>query len=248
MVKSIGLREKPFHRGTRVREGKTVKTYVGIVLDRSGSMQSLQSEVVGAFNDQVDAIKKMAKEQDVKVTLVTFSTTVDEATLLHRDARHLKPLYESNYRPDGMTSLFDAMGDTITEFKRVEDYDDPDVAFLLIVITDGEENSSKRFSRNDIRRLVDDTNEDGRWTITYLGTNQNVLAVTQSIGLKIGNAGAWNFSNDGLREASRSLTYAIGNYGDSRLRGDTAVNCFYSNTSVGLANADNADDDNKSNK
>lgn len=230
MVSTIGLRKRRAHRGLK-RE--CCKTYVGIILDRSGSMGHLADEVVEAFNDQVDAIKKMAREQEVVVSFVTFSTFVDSVTILHKNVRSLKPLRRNQYRPGGMTALYDAMGDTIYEFEQVEDYDDPDVAFLLIVITDGEENNSKRFNNHKLRRAVERTEADGRWTITYLGTNQDVWAVAQEIGLKIGNVGSWDHSTGGLREASLDLTRSIGTYGESRLAGTVTSNSFYVDTKVG---------------
>jgi uncharacterized protein YegL len=137
------------HRKTRSKVAKTkregrkeLKTYISLILDKSGSMASCFEPTIKHFNDTIsktirDATKE--SESDVFVSLVTFNTEVDEI-MFNTDPGKLEKLSRKNYSPSGGTALFDAVGDTIAKLEQQTDITDKRNSYVIIVISDGEEN------------------------------------------------------------------------------------------------------------
>ena len=132
-----------------------------------------------------------------------------------------KKLEWTDYRPNGCTPLFDAMGQSVTELKRYVTEKD---VVLVTVITDGYENASKQFRGSDIKKLVSDLKEKG-WVFAYIGTNQDVDAVANEIGVR--SRMNYHYSDTGARvmfeieSRSRSSLYdRIARYGRSIVEDD----------------------------
>lgn len=234
-----GLRRKrPFEplskkQGLKKRASKN-KAYVAIVLDRSSSMNSIRRETIDMFNEQVDAIK--SSETPTIVSLVTFSSVVDDCEILHEKARFLRKLNYNNYRPCGMTALYDAIGMTLNEFLDHHDFGKNDASFLVVVITDGQENASTQYDHDQIQNMIEEFEDSECGTVTFLGANINVRQFVDDFGIKIGNAGVFTANAAGVRNASRSLRYATSQYLDNVGAGELKSSCFYAGTSVGLDN------------
>ena len=126
-----------------------------IVLDSSGSMASIARATVEVFNQQLAAIKDGAKreDQDATVTYTTFGEShapVSEK-FVDKPTHHLRELTLVDYRPDGNTPMFDAIGATLTSMVNLPRANDPECSFVMMVITDGDENASTKWKED---RLV----------------------------------------------------------------------------------------------
>lgn len=186
----------------RVKRPKIRKTYVTIVLDRSGSMDAMRREAVDMFNDQVKVINENAGKIETRVSLVTFNDMVSKPEIWLAAPGELKPLTIAQYEPHSGTAMYDAVGMTIDKLLEVDDASDDSVAFLMIILSDGMENSSKKFTANDILEKVQKCEATGRWTFTYIGANQNLAELSKHIGIKESNMALFQATGDGLNYVS----------------------------------------------
>jgi uncharacterized protein YegL len=161
-----------------------VKVFNLIILDESGSMQSIKSATIRGFNEVVQTVKGVEKqfpEQEHFISLVSFNGLGIKTILFNEPVKTLEELDERKYQPDSMTPLYDAMGFSITKLnKELEDKTDYNV--LVTILTDGEENDSKEYNGKSIKKLVEEMKQKG-WTFTYIGANHYVekFAMTISI-------------------------------------------------------------------
>ena len=166
---------------------KTVKVYNLIILDQSGSMQSIYAPALSGVNETLQTIR-MAKEdhpdQEHFVTLVAFDGTPQEGLRYNviydsAPATEIKDITSAQYRPYGNTPLFDAMGKAINELRDKTKEED---IVLVTIITDGYENASREYNGSAIKALVEEMRKKG-WVFTYIGANQDVDKVAESIAI-----------------------------------------------------------------
>ena len=163
------------------------KTYVAIVLDRSGSMKfpiELKEKTVIGYNEQVQQIKANATEGEYFVSLVTFNGEVYEH-VWNAPAEDLKESTMESYKPGGATALLDAEGYVIDKLLKTTDPTDENNAYLVIVITDGHENSSIHFSADKLKSMKGDLSN---WTFTYMGCDKDSIEkLARSTGTAVAN-------------------------------------------------------------
>jgi len=158
------------------------------LLDETGSMNSHLQTTISAFNEYTDSLRR--EKPELRVTLTLFSTGKHETLATLLPIAQLPALSTSNYHPNGGTPLYDAIGRVVTETEIAVTGmkaagTDPDV--LVTILTDGEENSSKEFSRDAIFRLIQ-RKEAEDWTFVYLGADHDAWAVASSIGVRADRA------------------------------------------------------------
>jgi hypothetical protein len=139
--------------------------HYALILDQSGSMQSLKQEVISSYNEQVDAIKKLKKsnpDSEIKFTLCIFNDEI-EFKFISQDIARMRKIKPDDYQPDSCTALYDAMGITIT---KIRDHLKPGDQVFIAIFTDGLENASTDFSAGDIRKLLVQADENG-WTVRF---------------------------------------------------------------------------------
>jgi Mg-chelatase subunit ChlD len=145
-------------------------TYVGLVLDESGSMDYHFSEAIEGFNLQLDTLRRLS-EHEVRVWLNFFNERVREK-LVGVPVSSLKNLNETNYQPGGGTALLDGIGRTISQLKE-NDKGDPKSAFLIVAFSDGQENESRTWSWKTLGVEVQRLQNTGRWTFVFIGPRAN---------------------------------------------------------------------------
>lgn len=173
-------------------------THITVILDRSGSMQAVRSDVVGGFNAFLDEQKKTPGE--CTFTLAQFDTN-DPFEVL----RDFAPLIEvqplgDEYLPRGGTPLFDAVGrgilDTGHRLAALPEDKRPGKV-IFVIITDGLENSSREFTRGQVFEMTRHQQEKYSWQFVYIGANQDAMATGPTLGVA----------------SSHSLTYGAANSG-----------------------------------
>jgi uncharacterized protein YegL len=205
---------------------------VAIVLDKSGSMLPIKKKTLEALNKNIVTIKEQAAQsgQDTTVTLVTFGSRVDQE-FFNRPVDSLKELRDGDYRIDGMTALFDAVGQTIERFQAMPDSGEKNVSFLILVITDGAENASSRWNPASLNAEIRRVQQTDRYTLAFLLPQGNKLGFCRQFSVPEGNVQEWETSDKGVEEYSRQTTKGIGSYYAARAAGQSSVKTFYSDMS-----------------
>ena len=146
-------------------------TELVFVLDRSGSMHGLEQDTVGGFNALIE--KQKTVEGKCFVTTVLFN---GEMRTVHDrlELAEIPPMTEKDYQPGGCTALLDALGDTIRHIARIHKYARPEDVpehTLFVIMTDGLENASHRYTGDEVRRLVEHEKEKYGWEFLFLAAN-----------------------------------------------------------------------------
>ena len=169
------------------------KLYAHVVLDRSGSMQSCASDAVGGYNAYAAKLPETAR-----VSLTLFDS---EGVDLIRDAvaPAVAGMRADEYVPRAATPLYDAIGRTIADAeKRCAGFD----RVALVILTDGHENASREFTREDILKLLTRKQEQDGWLVIYLGANQDAWEVGQKFGSSSPNTMSFDAMNASVVMAS----------------------------------------------
>jgi uncharacterized protein with von Willebrand factor type A (vWA) domain len=178
-------------------------TEIAVVLDRSGSMVSTKTDAEGGFNHFIDEQRKVPGR--CNVSLMQFDTTFESVYA----SRPISDVPKLELLPRGGTALLDAIGKTINELgarlATMPEADRPGKVILLIV-TDGEENSSKEFTYAKIDELIRQQRDAYQWNFIFIGANQDAIATAAKIGIG----------------ADASLTYANNAAGNARAYASTS--------------------------
>jgi Mg-chelatase subunit ChlD len=162
---------------------KTTNVYNLIILDESGSMESIKKAAIDGCNETLQSIRSIQfnhPDQRHFVSLITFNS--DNATKILLDR---VPIYESRrlassfYRPNSCTPLYDAMGISFTELQKSLNPSEKNCV-LATIITDGFENASRIFDLQKLTSLIDELKKSG-WTFVYIGANQDTFLESQKI-------------------------------------------------------------------
>ena len=170
------------------------------ILDRSGSMESCWDDTIGGFN----AFLAEQKPLGGTMTLIQF----DHEYLLTYETKpieEVEPLTRETFKPRGATALLDALGRAIKEIKSA-------TPPTVVVLTDGEENSSTKYTKSHIKDLVEQRTKDG-WTFVYLGANQDAFAEAGSIGITPACTMNydWRRTPDAFRQLSAAMSSQASN-------------------------------------
>lgn len=204
------------------------ETYITLVLDRSGSMGSCYEAALGAINEQIDTIKDNAhKGGKTYVSLILFSSDV-EIMFENEPAEDLQHLAEEDYRTMGSTALRDAVMSAIDLMEEYED-DRKNQGFLVVLISDGQENTSGT-PREDLQSRIEELNSSDTWTFTYMLDGhswEQVQEFSVSYASPIGNMCCYTSDSAGTYTAGNAMSSAIINYMDARGTGETKSKKFY---------------------
>lgn len=179
-------------------------THVVVVIDRSGSMGAIRDDAQGAINQFLADQGSIVDESTI--SLWDFDTIIEKKM----DARRIEKGLTYTLEPRGGTALYDALGKAITgadEFLKSKDgAADQPKNILLAVLTDGQENSSREFSKTKITEMIKDRQERYGWQIMYLSSDANAWADAKAIGIYSQNFTAYQSTADGYRAASASIS------------------------------------------
>lgn len=199
--------------------------HVVIVLDSSGSMEQLKNEVVTGLNEQLNDIEKASAEENqlTSVTLVTFGSKVSEPRLLQPGER----LKVGDYKPSGWTRLNDAVGLSIQCLQQVPKNPGDDIAFLVIIVTDGHENASTQFTSEQIATVIDTLKREGNWTFTFMGATEDTFAVGQRYKISAGNVMKFSPDSVGVLDMTAANSTGFKKFATCRAAGQSNSVSFY---------------------
>jgi hypothetical protein len=150
------------------------------IVDRSGSMESIKRDMVGGFATLLTELRTVAGE--CSVTIVQFN--IDYAVTFRGSLWDHVPF---EIHPSGGTALLDAMGRAIEEtgarLASMPESVRPG-RVLVVVITDGEENSSRFYSRAKVFEMVRHQRERYAWEFMFLGANQDAITEAAKVGIR----------------------------------------------------------------
>ena len=158
-------------------------TEMVFILDRSGSMNPLTDDTIGGFNSMI--AKQKDEKGEAKVTTVMFnnySETVHDRIDIH----DVPELTRKTYCPGGSTALIDAIGGTIDHISKIHKYIRPEDVpehTIVVITTDGCENSSHKYSASDVRKTIEERQKEG-WEFIFLGANIDSVETAGRLGIR----------------------------------------------------------------
>jgi len=173
-------------------------TEIIFLLDRSGSMGGLESDTIGGFNGFIE--KQSQLEGETLVTTVLFD---DKYEILWNGIKaNEAKLTSKEYYVRGCTALLDAVGKTILEagyrLSKISEGNRPGKV-IIVITTDGLENSSREFTYEKVKELINHQHEKYGWEFIFLGANIDAIKEAGSIGISINNAYNFEASKAGVK-------------------------------------------------
>ena len=170
-------------------------TEIVFILDESGSMRHLKDSTISSFNEMLESQKNLDTEFPAYLTTVVFSDNMKKICD-HKEIHEVENMTSENYNPNGCTALMDTLGKTINEMSEINKDNDKNVIF--IIITDGYENASREFKREDIKKMIKAKREMG-WNFIFFGANIDSNKEAESLGIDKKNASNFKATASGLR-------------------------------------------------
>jgi len=208
--------------------------HVVLVLDASSSMQPYSRELIKVADGQIEYLARRSKElnQETRVSVYTFSNTV-QCLIYDKDVLRL-PSISTLYRPSGMTALLDATDKSIDDLAQTATlYGDH--AFLVWVLTDGQENVSRSATPSSLASKLRGLPEN--WTVGVLVPDQRSVFETKGFGFPADNIAVWNATSAaGVVEAGDTIRRATDNFMVGRAKGVRGSRSIFS-TGVDAVNA-----------
>jgi len=191
---------------------KNGKAALVFIVDRSGSMYSIASDMQGAIKS-VLSDQQEKYEGDIDVTFVRFDTEYEEVFR----GTPIKEVSEDDLKikPRGGTALLDAMGKTLNTFERKfseTDKKDRPEKVLFLIITDGGENASQEYSRDKVFGMIKTIERDQKWGFTFIGANQDAISEGGKIGVSRSKSLNYDANAVGVQNMSRSVSDFTASY------------------------------------
>ncbi|MBR2783505.1 MAG: VWA domain-containing protein [Firmicutes bacterium] len=187
-------------------------TEIVFILDRSGSMAGLESDTIGGFNSMLGKQKKA--EGQALLSTVLFSN--DSQVLYDRvDIDRVEPMTDAQYQVGGCTALLDAIGDAVHHIGNVHKYareEDRPAKTIFVITTDGYENSSRRYSYDQVQRMVKRQQEKYGWEFLFLGANMDAIAAARSFGIREDRAVRYKCDSVGTSKNFNTVSDALSSF------------------------------------
>jgi Mg-chelatase subunit ChlD len=184
-------------------------THIAVLLDRSGSMDAVKDETISGFNYFLKEQKAVG--DNASFTLVQFDSESTDVIHEARPVRDVPDLNGETYQPRGSTPLLDALGQTIKSTGRtlaaIPETNRPDKV-VFVVITDGQENASHKFTKTQVKEMINHQTEKYNWQFIYLGANQDAFAEARAVGIAKANAANYDAVYTDMAYASTSMNVA----------------------------------------
>ena len=184
-------------------------TEIAYILDRSGSMQSMQEPAVAAFNLFIRS--QLDVPGDARLTLIQFDDAY-EVPFAALPIQEVPQLSAATYTPRGSTALLDAIGRTITETNRrisaLPNADKPGKV-ILTIFTDGIENASQEYTLKHISDLIRLYRDEKGWEFIFLAANQDAIASATAMRMDARSSSNVQFSAEGVISTGGAMSRKV---------------------------------------
>ena len=158
-------------------------TEIVFILDRSGSMRGLEADTIGGYNSMID--KQKGEDGEALISTVLFD---GQTEVLHDriPLDKIEPITDKEYYVRGSTALLDAIGGAIHHIGNIHKYarsEDVPEKTLFIITTDGMENSSRQYSYDKVKKMIEKQKEKYHWEFIFLGANIDAVGVADRFGV-----------------------------------------------------------------
>lgn len=188
------------------------RTEIICILDKSGSMQALQNETIEGLNQFIKEQKQ--EEGKCNFTLVQFNQEVI-LKIKRQPIREVALLDTGSYQPSGYTALLDAVGQTLKKSMEtiflLPQIEAPDNV-LVFIITDGMENASRHYSKEQISKMVVNLTDNKGWEFQFFGANIDAFGEAQNIGISRDKVDAWDYNQEGVKGMMNKMSAKSSEY------------------------------------
>lgn len=184
-------------------------TEIIFILDRSGSMRPLEEDTIGGYNSFLDRQRQEGGE--AVVTTILFDNQFE---ILHDcvNIKEIKPITGKEYYARGMTALFDAVGRAIVKAEYRQNFTPEAEApgkTVVVIITDGMENSSKEYHQDTIREMIHIQQKKHGWEFIFLGANMDAVKTAEGMGIASGRSANYRHDSIGTRTNFAGVSMAV---------------------------------------
>jgi hypothetical protein len=193
-------------------------THIAVILDRTGSMESIRDDTIGGFNAFLKQQK--AEPGTATLTLVQFDSQ-DPYEVIHRfkPINEVSELNRETYIPRASTPLLDALGRGINDLEKslseLKEEDRPSKV-VVVVVTDGQENSSREFRRDQVEKMIKEKSEKDFWQFVFLSADLAAIGDARSVGFQANAVLLFEKNSKGSSEAWASLSARTSDWRSSR--------------------------------
>lgn len=191
-------------------EKKNNITELVFIIDRSGSMSGLEADTIGGFNAMIE--KQRNKEGECFVSTVLFD---HETKVIHDRERlsEIKPMTEKDYTVRGTTALIDAIGLAIHHIGNIHKYARPEDVpsnIVFVIITDGMENASRRYSSDEVKEKIERQKKKYGWEFIFIGANIDAVKTAARYGIDEDRAVNYNADSFGTEILYKTVAETVG--------------------------------------
>jgi uncharacterized protein YegL len=178
---------------------KNKKTIYHFVIDQSGSMSGSEGQTIEGFNSQLKTLQQLKSENTENEYIVSVTYFEDEVTdiVQFKAIEHIQMLSRENYKPGGLTALYDGIGQSIDAIRKKYDSEiKQDLAtVVMVILTDGGENASKFYTQFQIAEMIKELDKTGRWTFSFLGADLDAAEASNNLNINQENIISFNKEN-----------------------------------------------------
>jgi uncharacterized protein YegL len=180
------------------------------------------------FNTQLRTIQQLKMEfpdQEYLCSLTYFNQHIQDR-IKFGQVENIQPLSQENYIPNGTTALLDAIGKSIYSIKNKfgKDIAEDKMSIVLVIITDGHENSSRMYSYHDVAHLIKELDGSGKWTFSFLGADFDAIHTSHMLNIRRENV--MNFSKGDYSEMMEDVSNSIRHYAMEKSTGNLKRDIF----------------------
>ncbi|MFZ5953354.1 MAG: VWA domain-containing protein [Candidatus Rifleibacteriota bacterium] len=189
-------------------------THISVLLDRTGSMETIRDDTIGGFNSFLEQQKGLPGFSTM--TLAQFDSQ-NPYEVIHdfRLIGEVVPLTRDTFVPRASTPLYDAMGKAIIDLddrlRKMPEATRP-AKVVVVIVTDGQENASSEFSKSQITKMIEAKKKELDWQFVFLSADLDAMADAISSGVKSNAARSFTKDRDGVSEVWKCLSVGIANF------------------------------------
>lgn len=191
-------------------------TELVFILDRSGSMSGLEGDTIGGFNSLID--KQRKQEGECYVSTVLFDNVSE---VLHDRVKlsEIPRMTEDDYTVRGCTALIDAIGGAIRHIANIHKYARPEDVpehTMFVIMTDGMENASRRYSSGEVKKMIEREKEEYGWEFLFIGANIDSVETAGRFGIGADRSVNYHADHEGTAVVFETVAETVCGFREKR--------------------------------